>query len=584
MARPIKRGSIYWLRKKVPDDLRPVIGKREEKFSLKTRDPAEAKVLFAKAAAEIEERWSRLRQGPITLTHKQVWGIAGDISRAWVSRFEDEPDKDEAIGMSLQLARIFEPAKTTVKTGGDPALVAKMLEAMNERTFGWLDAKIAAHLKEMGLLVDAQSLEKLRAATGKSLYQAKDQIWKFRKGDYSPNPIIDAYPSFEKYPEVPSETALPSSGVMLSTAISAWVKEKTRKDGDWVESSAESNELWARRFLELVSDKPLGEYKKADARKFKEAIMSLPPNFLQKEEFKKLDFLEAVEKAKSTDVDKMSNRNVNKILGFVRAFWNWAEAQYDDVPANPFNKMNLRLAMKARDERDPFTTSQLQKIFDAPLFTGCKSEKSYLTAGDYVPSDQGIYWVPLIGLFTGARSGEVIQLLCDDVRHENGILFFDIRDDGERSKADLKQGLKTDASVRTIPVHKTLKKLGFAEFVERQRKKGKRLFPDFPKAADGYYSTAYSPRFKRFLVDIGAKTDRNSFHSFRHSFEDCCRNSRIPIEFINALQGHSDGGMADRYGTGMVRVRLLKEEMDKLIYEGLDFSRLIAARKDLVAS
>ena len=41
MARPWKhpKTGIYWLRKGVPDDLRTAVGKREEKFSLKTRDP-----------------------------------------------------------------------------------------------------------------------------------------------------------------------------------------------------------------------------------------------------------------------------------------------------------------------------------------------------------------------------------------------------------------------------------------------------------------------------------------------------------------------------------------------------------------
>src|SRR3546814_442046 len=55
MTRPYLNGSIYWLRKKVPEDLRPIIGKTELKKSLHTRDPAEARIRFAKAIAEIEE-------------------------------------------------------------------------------------------------------------------------------------------------------------------------------------------------------------------------------------------------------------------------------------------------------------------------------------------------------------------------------------------------------------------------------------------------------------------------------------------------------------------------------------------------
>lgn len=45
MARPFKHPDtgICWLRKRVPDVLRELVGKREEKFSLGTRDPSAAK-------------------------------------------------------------------------------------------------------------------------------------------------------------------------------------------------------------------------------------------------------------------------------------------------------------------------------------------------------------------------------------------------------------------------------------------------------------------------------------------------------------------------------------------------------------
>ena len=49
MMRPWKHpdSGYYWSRKRVPDDLRDIIGKQEERFSLGTRDPGEAKRLHA---------------------------------------------------------------------------------------------------------------------------------------------------------------------------------------------------------------------------------------------------------------------------------------------------------------------------------------------------------------------------------------------------------------------------------------------------------------------------------------------------------------------------------------------------------
>lgn len=570
MAQPIKRGGIYWLRKRVPDDLQSILGKREEKFSLKTRDPAEARILFARATAEIEERWSNLRRGRMSLTHKQAWAVAGEIYREFVVAHEDDPRG--ALSELLFARGALKPGSIKVMTAGsNPDMAKAMLEKMRARAD--TPPEIKAYLDRRGWVLDAESMERLTKSVREAMLQGREQVERYREGDYRADPEASRFPKME--PQLAAKNGAVVSSTSLSKAIAGWVKEKTRKNGDWVDSSADANELWASRFKELVGDKFLKDCSKADARAFKEAVMSLPPNFMQKEGFKGLSFNKAVEKARTIDVERMSDRNVNKILGFVRAFWNWSESQYDDVPANPFGGMNLRVKSKARDERLPFSSQQLQKIFDAPLFTGCKSPKSWLVAGDHIPADQGIYWVPLIGLFTGARAGEIIQLSVDDVKEEDGILYLNVTDDGED------QNVKTASSIRTIPVHPTVKALGFEKFVQAQRKKGGRLFPDFPKAADGYYSTAYSPRFNRFLKDIGVKTDKHTFHSFRHSFEDACTNSRIPLEFTNALQGHSAGGMAARYGTGLMRLRLLEEEMQKLHHDGLDLTKMFAVRQDL---
>ncbi|WP_175487286.1 site-specific integrase [Rhizobium sp. NFR12] len=567
MASPFLNGSIYWLRKKIPEDLRPVLKKREEKFSLKTRDPAEAKIRFARALAEIEERWGRLRQGVKSLSHKESLAMAGEIYRRMIAEEEENPC---GLLLPMLFEGYFHGRSKVFIAGTDPEASQRMFQEMVDRRNTEITKRIESFLVDGGYQIDDVSRSTLQKHTEDAVLKARRKIYQMAKGDYSPDPAAASFP-----PYVPPQKILTASSTSraptLSTAIAGWVKEKTRNEGDWRKTTAAANELWAQRFMELVGDKPLRAYTKTDARTFKQAVMSLPPMYGNKKGFEGLSFSKAVERAKTAEVEPMSDRNVNKILGFVRAFWNWAEAQYDEVPGNPFNGMNLRVKSKARDERLPFSMPQLQKILNAPLFTGCKSEKSWLTPGGHVPVDQGIYWVPLIGLFTGARAGEIIQLRVDDIKDEGGILHLNITDDGEE------QEVKTDTSIRTIPVHPILKKLGFEKFVAAQRKRGTRLFPDFPKAADGYYSTAYSPRYKRFLESIDVKMPKITFHSFRHSFEDACLNSRIPVEFTNALQGHAGSGMAARYGTGIVRLRLLNEEMEKLHYEGLDFDRLMQA-------
>lgn len=65
MSRPWKHPNtgVYWLRKRVPDELRDVLGKREEKRSLRTKDPTEAKIRHSEALLEVERRWEAVRTG-----------------------------------------------------------------------------------------------------------------------------------------------------------------------------------------------------------------------------------------------------------------------------------------------------------------------------------------------------------------------------------------------------------------------------------------------------------------------------------------------------------------------------------------
>jgi hypothetical protein len=47
--------------RRVPDDLRALVGKTEEKLSLGTRDPGEAKLRHAQLLIEIDAHWANLR-------------------------------------------------------------------------------------------------------------------------------------------------------------------------------------------------------------------------------------------------------------------------------------------------------------------------------------------------------------------------------------------------------------------------------------------------------------------------------------------------------------------------------------------
>ena len=67
MARPWKhpKTGVYWFRKVVPNKLRSIIGKTEERRTLRTKDPREAARRFHQVAARVADEWDALRQGEV---------------------------------------------------------------------------------------------------------------------------------------------------------------------------------------------------------------------------------------------------------------------------------------------------------------------------------------------------------------------------------------------------------------------------------------------------------------------------------------------------------------------------------------
>ena len=66
------------------------------------------------------------------------------------------------------------------------------------------------------------------------------------------------------------------------------------------------------------------------------------------------------------------------------------------------------------------------------------------------------------------RLEEIGQLRCEDIKTEGGIYYFDVNNEGNSH-------LKNNSSIRQIPIHSTLIKLGFLDYVLTQ--KGY-VFPD----------------------------------------------------------------------------------------------------------
>jgi integrase len=257
--------------------------------------------------------------------------------------------------------------------------------------------------------------------------------------------------------------------------------------------------------------------------------------------------------------------------------------QQDWIAINPAAKVEApgpRVVRRKYHEKgngfDPFSLDDLKQIFSAPLYTGCVDDERHFNEPGSRIVRRHRFWPPLIALWTGARLGEVLQLEKADVRYdESGIWYLAITDEeaGEYDPKEFQKRVKNKNSIRDIPIHSELRRLGFVSWVSEQP--DGRLFPEAQAAKNGKLSDVYSKWFKRFLEFQGVWVQRRKvFHSFRNSFNDALREAKVPVEFRKAINGwSSQEGMDTRYGRGH-KVHRLAEHVEKVTYEGLDLSHL----------
>lgn len=277
---------------------------------------------------------------------------------------------------------------------------------------------------------------------------------------------------------------------------------------------------------------------------------------------------------------RLSQKSLENYLVNIAAIFNFA-VEEELISSNPAKGRILRSIVQGGEKRKrkaKFTDDELNRLFRAPLFAGCKDdENGFATPGKNKPR-RARFWLPLVGLFHGFRSNEAAQLYTEDIAEIDGVPVFKIRATRESGDESDKR-LKTQQSERTVPVHPELIRIGFLEYVAERRRDASefRLFPDNARGADGYYSTPFGKWFARFKKITLGENCKATFHSFRHHFRDAMRDAEISVEFVEALGGWGDEKRSEerRYGTG-ASLHRLREQIEKVKYPGLDLSHLYA--------
>ena len=227
MARPWKhpKTGIYWLRKRVPNDLRPLLGKLEEKASLGTREPDEAKLLHVQALAELEQRWANLRAPPKPISEREAHELVAPAYEWWINLHRDNPS-EQTVWRTKFFDGLWKFREHPIYDG---LPVLEQLRRMEEDGYVAMSnmeqfcrERAEELLRSRGLRVDWQSWENIQKAFGAAIQRASLHLAKLATGEFTP---LSSQPAMSVAQSSPN-TLVASEPVTFETLIVGWAAER----------------------------------------------------------------------------------------------------------------------------------------------------------------------------------------------------------------------------------------------------------------------------------------------------------------------------------------------------------------------
>jgi site-specific recombinase XerD len=240
----------------------------------------------------------------------------------------------------------------------------------------------------------------------------------------------------------------------------------------------------------------------------------------------------------------LSNRTLNKYSGSISQVFRHLRKTGKFAGANPFEEQRFKMPKKA--DNVIYSDDELATLFGSAMFKQ--------------PVSDPMAWVMLISLHSGLRIEEASQLLTSDLRQEQNIWVFHIRE-GQGKK------LKTDYAARIIPIHSRLIELGLLDYA-RTLPEGQ-LFPTLLRSGpDARAAKNLSTRFIRYRHSLGIERAKLNFHTFRKQVETALDRAGIAEHDIKALMGHSRGFSLNTYSAGPDLLKL-QGMIEKVHYPSL---------------
>lgn len=257
--------------------------------------------------------------------------------------------------------------------------------------------------------------------------------------------------------------------------------------------------------IELMGDKPINEISQKDCRNCFVAYSELP--LRNKSPYKGLSISKLIEFDVPSE-DLIAPKTVKAAYSSLRALFNFAVNEQEYISSSPLNNYGLNLS--STRTFGAYNFEEIRKLENAAL--------------DYKDWHK---WMLLLGIYTGARLGELAQLRKQDVMHDmdSGRHYILITPDAG--------SVKSNSSIRKVPLHLSLINYGFLDFVSSM---DVQLFPNLRTKQVTQWFTDLRERLEiPYLDELG---NRKVFHSLRHTFITAA-SIHVDIVKIQRVVGHT---------------------------------------------
>ncbi|MCP4550784.1 MAG: hypothetical protein GY834_01820, partial [Bacteroidetes bacterium] len=248
-----------------------------------------------------------------------------------------------------------------------------------------------------------------------------------------------------------TETKIEGKTDKLKTVINEYLTERENLKAINPRSLVEEIAI-LKLFSDIVGNITIKNLDDEAVKKYKRTLFKLPPHRSKRKEL----IGKSVKELLEMNLKPIGNRTVENHCQKIKSFLIWLVDQHY-INSNYSKILSVKTKKSKRQSTRTYFTEHDLKIMFSP-------DNYPLTSVDKRNANDANYWVPIIGLFTGARLNEICQLMVDDVRQAKNIWVFDFNSDG------IKKSLKTDASARLVPIHKQIIDLDFLDYLKLIKK------------------------------------------------------------------------------------------------------------------